>query len=286
MHSSLAADKEPRKNAKKGAVMETPTYIALSRQMVLSRQMDVVANNIANATTPGFKAEEVVMSEYKIRAERPVKLSYVQDFATARDYRDGPLKTTGNDLDLAIQGEGFFVVQTPDGNRYTRVGRLQLDKDGLLVTSQGYPVLGGGAPITLNPDDGHVNVAEDGTISTDRAKNGTQQQVVGRLDIMSFADKNALVPEQDNLYSSGGQQPRAVNTDMGTANVGLPVAGTETTGSATKILHGMLEDSNVQTIVQMTSMIQVTRNYQAVQKFMDEEHQRQLDAVNTITANT
>lgn len=266
--------------------METPTYIALSRQVVLQRQMDVVANNIANASTPGFKAEEVVMSEYKIRAERPVKLSYVQDFATARDFRDGPLRTTGNDLDLALQGDGFFVVQTPQGNRYTRVGRFQLDKDGQIVTSQGYPVLAGGAPITVNPDDGRINVAEDGTISTDRAKNGTQQQVVGRLDVVSFADKNALVPEQDNFFSAGSQTPRPANTDLGTANVGLPVAGTATTGGSTKVMSGVLEDSNVQTIVQMTSMIAVTRNYQAVQKFLDEEHQRQLNAVSSITSST
>lgn len=266
--------------------METPTYIALSRQMVLSRQMDVVANNIANATTPGFKAEEMVMSEYKIRAERPVKLSYVQDFATARDFRDGPLRVTGNDLDLAIQGDGFFTVRTPNGDRYTRVGRFQLDRNGQLVTSQGYPVLAGGAPITINPDDGQINVAEDGTISTDRAKNGTQQQVVGRLDVVTFADKNALIPEQDNVYAAGNQTPRAVNTDLGTANVGLPIAGTATNGSATKIMHGMLEDSNVQTVVQMTNLIQVTRNYQAVQKFMDEEHQRQLNAISSISSNT
>jgi len=266
--------------------METPTYIALSRQMVLQRQMDVVANNIANASTPGFKAEEMVMSEYKIAAERPVKLSYVQDFATGRDFRDGPLRATGNNLDLAIQGDGFFVVRTPQGDRYTRVGRFQLDKDGQIVTSQGYPVLSGGAALTINPDDGPINVAEDGTISTDRAKDGTQQQVVGRLDVVSFADKNALIPEQDNVYAAGNQTPRPVNTDSGTANVGLPVAGTATNGSATKILSGVLEDSNVQTIVQMTSMIQVTRNYQAVQKFLDEEHQRQLNAVSTITSNT
>ncbi len=266
--------------------METPTYIALSRQMVLSRQMDVVANNIANATTPGFKAEEMILSEYKIKAERPVKLSYVQDFGTARDFRDGPLRVTGNPLDLSIQGEGFFAVRTPQGTQYTRVGRFQLDKDGQIVTSQGYPVLAGGAPLTVNPDDGNINVAEDGTISTDRAKNGTQQQVVGRLDIVSFADQNGLIPEQDNLYGLGNQTPRAVNTDLGTAHVGRPVAGTATTGKATKIMQGMLEDSNVQTIVQMTSMIQVTRNYQAVQKFLDQEHQRQLSAISSITSNT
>jgi|LNAP01.1.fsa_nt_gb flagellar basal-body rod protein FlgF len=266
--------------------METPTYIALSRQMVLQRQMDVVANNLANASTPGFKTEEMVMSEYQIRAERPVKLSYVQDFATARDFRDGPLKVTGNDLDLAIQGDGFFAVQTAQGTRYTRVGRFQLDRDGQIVTSQGYPVLAGGAPIVVNPDDGHVNIAEDGTISTDRAKNGTQQQVLGRLDVFTFANKNELVPEQDNTFSPGNQQPRPVNTDLGTANVGLPVAGTATLGSSTKIMRGMLEDSNVKTIVEMTSMIQVTRNYQAVQKFLDSEHQRLLNGINNITASS
>ncbi|TXH38048.1 MAG: flagellar basal-body rod protein FlgF [Rhodospirillaceae bacterium] len=266
--------------------METPTYIALSRQMVLQRQMDVVANNLANANTPGFKTEELVSSEYKIKAGQPLKLSYVQDFATARDFRDGPLKPTGNDLDLAIQGDGFFVVQTPQGNRYTRMGRFQLDADGQIVTSQGYPVLAGGAPIVINPDDGPINVAEDGSISTDRARDGTQQQVVGRLDIVSFADRNAMTPEGENLFSAGSQVARPVNTDLGTANVGLPIDGTATPGSATKIMRGMLEDSNVKTIAEMTNMIQVTRNYQSTQNFLDTEHQRLMKAIDQISTNS
>ncbi|MBL9034438.1 MAG: flagellar hook-basal body complex protein, partial [Rhodospirillaceae bacterium] len=118
--------------------METPIYIALSRQMVLRNQMDVVANNIANASTPGFKAEMMLLTEVELPAERGTELSYVQDFATARDFSAGPLRATGNDLDLAIQGDGFFSVQTPDGVRYTRVGRFQLDANGTLITSQGY----------------------------------------------------------------------------------------------------------------------------------------------------
>ena len=123
--------------------METPTYIALSRQMVLRDQMDVVANNLANANTSGFKAEMMLMSEVEIPAEEGTALSYVQDFATARDFSPGTLRPTGNDLDLAIQGDGFFAVQTPEGVRYTRVGRFQLDDEGTLVTSHGYPVLAG-----------------------------------------------------------------------------------------------------------------------------------------------
>ncbi|HNB27616.1 MAG TPA: flagellar basal-body rod protein FlgF [Alphaproteobacteria bacterium] len=244
--------------------METPTYIALSRQMVLRDQMDVVANNIANASTPGFKAEMMLMSEVDLPAEHGVKLSYVQDFATARDFSPGPLRATGNSLDLAVQGNGFFAVQTPDGTRYTRVGRFQLDSNGLLVTSQGYPVLAGGSTVTIDPDDGPVNIAEDGSISTDRATGGQQQQVIGKLDLVDFADPHALKPAPDNLFIADGQ----------------PTAATG------KIAQGMLEDSNVRPILEMTNLIEVTRNYQAMQRFLDSEHERQRRAINSITSNS
>lgn len=245
--------------------METPTYIALSRQMALRSQMDVVANNIANANTSGFKAEMMLMSEVELPAEKGIELSYVQDFATARDFSPGALRPTGNDLDLAIQGNGFFAVQTPDGVRYTRVGRFQLDGNGTLTTTQGYPVLAGGSAVTLNPDDGPVNVAEDGSVSTDRARTGTQLQVVGKLDVVDFANRAALKPTQDNLFNAEGQQPTAA------------------TG---KVAQRMLEDSNVNAIVEMTNMIEVTRNYQTVQKFLDGEHDRQRRAINSITASS
>ena len=245
--------------------METPTYIALSRQMALQAQMDVVANNIANTNTQGFKAEMMLMSEVDLPAEQGTKLAYVQDFATARDFSPGTLRPTGDDLDMAIQGDGFFAVQTPDGTRYTRVGRFQLDKDGTLVTTQGYPVLSGGSPVTVNPDDGPVNVAEDGSISTDRARNGTQLQVVGKLDVVDFAKRDALVPNQDNLFDAGTQAPIAAKG---------------------KVAQRMLEDSNVNPIIEMTNMIQVTRNYQSVQRFLDGEHDRQRRAINSITSSS
>ncbi len=244
--------------------METPTYIALSRQMVLRDQMDVVANNIANASTPGFKSEMMLMSEVDLPAERGVKLSYVQDFATARDFSPGPLRATGNSLDLAVQGDGFFAVQTPEGTRYTRVGRFQLDANGILVTSQGYPVLAGGSTVTISPDDGPVNIAEDGSISTDRATGGQQQQVIGKLDLVDFADPHALKPAPDNLF----------------------IATAQPTAATGKIAQGMLEDSNVRPILEMTNLIEVTRNYQAMQRFLDSEHERQRRAINSITSNS
>ncbi len=245
--------------------METPTYIALSRQMVLRNQMDVVANNIANASTPGFKAEMMLMSEVELPAERGVDLSYVQDFATARDFSPGSVRATGNPLDLAVQGDGFFAVQTPDGVRYTRVGRFQLDANGTLVTSQGYPVLAGGGPVTLDPDDGPVNVAEDGSISTDLAFGGQQQVVAGKLDLVDFADRGQLAPAENNLFDAKDQQPTAA------------------TG---KIAQGMLEDSNVRPIIEMTSLIEVTRSYQAMQRFLDSEHERQRRAISSIISNS
>jgi flagellar basal-body rod protein FlgF len=261
--SSPAEDRQM--NPLRDAVMETPIYIALSRQMTLRTQMEVVANNIANANTAGFKAEMMLMSEVELPAENGTELSYVQDFATARDFSPGTLRPTGNDLDLAIQGNGFFAVQTPDGVRYARVGRFQLDKDGTLVTSHGYPVLAGGGSVTLNPDDGEVYVGEDGSISTDLARNGQLLQVVGKLDVVDFPNRAALVPVPDNLFDAGAQAP------------------TQATG---KVAQRMLEDSNVNTIAEMTSMIEVTRNYQTVQRFLDSEHERQRRAINSITSSS
>lgn len=245
--------------------METPIYIALSRQMALRRQMEVVANNIANANTSGFKAEMMLMSEVELPAGAGAELSYVQDFATARDFSPGTLRPTGNDLDLAIQGDGFFAVQTPEGVRYTRLGRFQLDANGTLVTNQGHPVLAGGGTVTIDPDDGQVYVAEDGSISTDLARNGQLLQVAGKLDVVDFADRTALSAAPDNLFDANGQQPIAA------------------TG---KVAQGMLEDSNVQPIIEMTSLIEVTRNYQAMQRFLDGEHERQRRAINSITSSS
>jgi flagellar basal-body rod protein FlgF len=244
--------------------METPSYVALSRQTALLRQMDVVANNLANVATPGFKAEMEVFTTYPIRSQtmgRPEKLAYVQDFATARDYTAGPLTPTGNDLDMAIQGNGFFVVQTPSGPRYTRLGHFTLNAAGQLVNKLGYPVMAGGAPVTIDPDDGPVQVASDGTISADRTQQGNAQVVYGKLDVVDFADHNQLKPEEGILF----------NADAAPIQVAQPA-----------IAQRMLEQSNVQPVKELTSMIWVQRNYEAVEKFIEGEDDRMRRAVNYI----
>ncbi len=244
--------------------METPTYVALSRQTALLRQMDVVANNLANLVTPGFKAEMEVFTTYPIRSQsfgRPEKLAYVQDFATARDFTAGPLNPTGNDLDMAIQGNGFFVVQTPNGPRYTRLGHFTLNAAGQLVNKLGYPVLAGGAPITIDPDDGQVAIASDGTVSADRTQQGNAQVVYGKLDVVDFQDRDQLKPEEGILF----------NTNAPPIQVAQPA-----------IVQRMLEQSNVQPVKELTTMIWVQRNYEAVEKFIEGEDDRMRRAVNYI----
>jgi flagellar basal-body rod protein FlgF len=244
--------------------METPTYVALSRQTALLRQMDVVANNLANLTTPGFKQEVEVFTTVPIRSQvsgAPQKLAYVQDFGTARDFSAGPMTPTGNDLDVAIQGNGFFVVQTPSGPRYTRLGHFSLNAAGQLVNKQGYPVLAGGAPMTINPDDGPVQIASDGTVSADRTQQGNAQVVYGKLDVVDFQDRDQLKPEEGTLF----------NTNTPPIQVAQPA-----------LAQRMLEQSNVLPVKELTTMIWVQRNYEYVQKFLDGEDDRMRRAVNYI----
>jgi len=243
--------------------METPTYIVLSRQLGLSRNMETVANNLANVNTTGFKAEGMVFSEYLIRAERPVKLSYVQDLATYRDYREGELQTTGNDLDLAIQGDGFFVVQTPEGPAYTRNGRFQLNAAGEVVNQSGYPVLAGGGPLVINPEDGPLAVSTDGVISADLTQGGNVPIIYGQLDIVTFADNRALKPQGASTFVTDQPAVAALAENF-------------------KVQQRMLEGSNVQSIREMTNMIMVQRSYQSAQKFLEGEHERMRRAVNYI----
>lgn len=243
--------------------METPTYIALSRQLGLTRNMEVVANNLANTNTTGFKAEGMVFSEYLIRAEKPTKLSYVQDLATFRDQREGELQTTGNDLDLAIQGDGFFVVQGPDGPIYTRNGRFQLNAAGEVVNQAGYQVLAGGQPVVVNPEDGPLAVSEDGVLSADLTQGGNVPIIYGQLDVVTFADTQQLKAVGASGFTSEQPAQAALLEDF-------------------KIQQRMLEGSNVRAVLEMTNMITVQRSYQSVQKFLEGEHERMRRAVNYI----
>ncbi|MDH3474892.1 MAG: flagellar basal-body rod protein FlgF [Rhodospirillales bacterium] len=236
--------------------MENPGYIALSRQMVLRRQMDLLANNLANLTTPGYRGESMLFVEHLKPTQPREKVAFVQDLATVRDLRAGPMSHTGNPLDLAIKGDGYFAVETPEGERYTRAGGFTLDPDGQIVTAKGFPLLNeGGAPITVPPDSGAVTVARDGTVSSDRGE-------LGRVRLVGFGNEQALAKLAGGLYDAKDQEP-------------LPLEQRD-------IQQGKLEGSNVAGIVEMTKLIGAVRSYQAAANMANQEHQRQRRAIDAL----
>lgn len=224
--------------------MENALTLSLSNQMVTRRNMEVIANNIANMGTTGFKRESAVFEEYIVPVETtetgaaPEKenLSFVRDWSVVHDMSNGNLATTGAPLDAAIEGGGFFVVSTPQGERYTRNGHFGRDDTGRLVTSTGHPVLdAGGGEIQFAPDETQIRIANDGTISTE---NGLR----GQLQLVTFDNLQTLKKEGDSLWAS--DQPATVDP-------------------ASRVLQGMLEQSNVQPVVEMVRMIETMRSYQA-----------------------
>ena len=228
--------------------MENAAYIGLSRQMTLRRELDIVANNVANADTTGFKVEQLMVgAEIGQRARndniRP-SASFVLDKGVGRDFGQGSMKQTGRVLDFAIEGEGaFFTVQSGTGEAYTRDGGFTTNAEGVLTTKQGLPVLGDGGPITLDPERGPVSVAQDGTISQ-------EGQPVGRLTAVRFDALGALQKSGDGLYRN-------------TSNI-QPQAAPDV-----QVRQGMLEGSNVNTLQEITNLIEISRAYERISKMIE-----------------
>ncbi len=227
--------------------MENTLYISLSRQMTLRREMDVIANNIANADTTGFKVENLMVRTEPARpahmADGPNPVKFVLDDGVARDFTQGSMQTTGGAFDLAIEGKGFFKVETPAGERFTRDGRLTLSPEGKLVTEAGDAVQGESGEIVVDPAKGQVAIAQDGTVSQAGEK-------VGKVGVFLFDDRSVLAKDQGNLFkNTSNAQP---NPD-----------------TASRLHQGMLEGSNVNPILQITRMIEVSRAYESVVKSME-----------------
>ena len=221
--------------------MDNTLLVSLSQQLAAYRSMDVIANNLANLSTPAFKREAVKFEEFVQQVQPsedqsgPQTVSFVQDTGVVRDLSEGRLERTGAPYDLAINGKGYFVVQTAAGDRYTRNGHLTLNGDGQLITDSGDAIQGDGGPITITADDGDIHVAADGTVS------GKQGQI-GKFKVVDFANERTLQKEGDSLYSTA-QSPTAV------ANA--------------QIMQGTLETSNVEPVIEISRMIDVMRAYQA-----------------------
>jgi flagellar basal-body rod protein FlgF len=239
--------------------MENALLIGLSRQSVLQRELDVIANNLANLNTTGFKQdisqfEEYLMPVARQNNFRPVdsQLSYVRDRGTLLDLRPGPMQQTGNPLDVAIQGDGFLAVQTPNGERYTRNGALQLNTNGELVTSQGYQVLGDGGPIQLQQQDSNIAISAEGSVSVRSGGVANVSVIRGKLRIVNFPQEQRLQKDGDNLF--------VTPADMAAADA--PKA---------YVLQGAIEKSNVSSVVEMTRMIDVSRSYAMIATLLKNE---------------
>jgi flagellar basal-body rod protein FlgF len=222
--------------------MDNSLLVSLSQQLAAYRAMDVIANNLANASTPGFKREAAKFEEY-IAQMRPAEgqtgsqsVSFVKDAGILRDTSQGNIQRTGATYDLALSGKGFFAVQTPQGMRYTRDGHFSLDANGQIVTTDGHALQGDGGAITITPDDGQIQIAPDGTVS---GKTGQ----LAKIRIVDFADAaTSMKKEGGNLYSTN--QAAIVPT-------------------GTSLRQGMLESSNVQPVIEISHMIEVMRAYEA-----------------------
>jgi flagellar basal-body rod protein FlgF len=242
--------------------MENALLIGLSRQMSLRREMDVVSNNVANMNTTGFKGDTAVFEEYLMpgasadQFPRPDRRpSYVVDRSTWHDMSQGPVQQTGNPLDVAINGDAFMVVQTPRGERYTRNGALQTNSAGQLVTSEGFAVLGEGGPIQFQNNDRDILIGRDGSVAV---PDGTR----GKLRLVKFDAAQRLVKDGGSTFAAPPNvQPLQLQPEE------------------KHVLQGSLERSNVRGVVEMTRLIEVTRNYTQVATMLQSQGDMRKTAV-------
>lgn len=233
--------------------MQGAGLVLTAYQDSLSRAMSVTANNIANINTTGFKREAVAFDSYISRPSPKSSFTFAVDQGTYRDASPGSTVTTGNQLDISIQGEGYMPIQTKNGIMYTRSGAFQVNSEGELVTARGDKVLGDGNQIlSLPANASDVLISPDGTV-TASAGAGTPVTQVGKLSIMKFENEQELVPLGDGLYMSNQAPTLSINSRM---------------------VQGSIEQSNVSAVTEMTRMIEISRTYQKVAKLVNTEHNR------------
>ena len=234
--------------------MDAASYTALTRQSGLMREMQVVANNIANISTTGFRREGVVFEEYIKNSDDGPSLSMATGDVRVVDLTQAGVSQTGGTFDLAIQGEGFFQVQSPDGPRLTRAGSFTPSATGELVTNDGYSLLDeGGTAVVIPPGASKVAIAQDGSVSADGAP-------LAKIGLWQPGDPLSLQHQSGTLFSADSLQPA--------------------TGGV--IMQGYLEDSNVQPVQEIARMIEVQRAYELGQSFMDQEDKRMRGVIDTL----
>lgn len=235
--------------------MDNVNYVALSAEVSLRRNLDVVANNIANMNTVGFKADRMIFAEVVIKSagnKVTSPTSFVQDKHTWTDFSAGPLRETGSNLNVAIVGDGFLAVETPNGVQYTRDGRFQINNEGLLVNLDGNPVLNiEGGQIQLPAGSNDVTINKNGVVSNNNT-------VVARLGVFNSDNPQAMQKVGSVGFTS--------NADL------EPIPNAQ-------LISGMVEDSNINSISEMTRMISITRAYEQANNLSDTTDGLRKDAV-------
>lgn len=252
--------------------MENALLVGLSRQVALARELDVVANNIANLNTTGFKADGAVFEEFIGQTARAAdlngkdaRISFVRDRATWVDLSQGTMERTSNALDVAIEGNGFLAVQTPRGERYTRNGALQVNATGELVTSEGYTVLGESGPIRFQANDRGTTISHDGTISVREGSDAAKESQRGKLRLVTFNRAGQLQKDGAGTFAA----PSGVTAQP--ADI-----------TKTRVVQGSIEKSNVRSVVEMTRMIEVTRSYTQVANLLQQQSEMQRNAIDKL----
>lgn len=237
--------------------MDNLSYIGISRQKALRELMEVTANNMANVNTPGFKAQNMLFTEFLKKSPGGGSSSQVENSGSYRDFRQGSLTQTANNLDFAIQGDGFFAVETENGVEYTRAGSFQLNSKRQIVTKLGLPVLGDtGLPMTVPNGASRITVTESGMLSSDKGS-------IGKLKIVKFADPKALEPAGNSLFNASKTKEEPVEKPL--------------------VVQGMLENSNVQPIIEMNKMIEILRQYQSTQNILNSDHDMMRSMIQRLT---
>lgn len=234
------------------AYADNTTYILTARQNNLLKNLDRIADMTANVNTTGFKVEKDVFTEYPKATSVKEKLSFPQIGKTVRDDSQGGMALTGKQLDIAIAGQGYFMVTTPYGPMFTRNGSLTVSKDGLLVNQDGYPITSpGGGQIELTEKDVDISIKEDGQV-----RSGDEER--GQIGVFVFDNDELLERVGKGLFRTS--QPTKVSENF-------------------RIAQGMLETSNVNSVTSMTSLVDVSRNIENIDKLASSHNDMQINMI-------
>jgi flagellar basal-body rod protein FlgF len=234
--------------------MEAGIYTALTRQSGLMREMQVVAHNIANISTTGFRREGVIFSEYVQRVEGGPSLSMATGDTRHMDLRQAGLSETGGTFDFAIQGAGFFLVETPQGQSLTRAGSFSPNAESELVNADGNRLLdAGGAPVFVPPDVNGISLSADGALSGDGVP-------IAQIGLWQPDDPLKMTHAGGTVFNSEAVVP----------------------ASGATLLQGFVEESNVNPISEIARMIEVQRAYEMGQGFLEKEDERMRGLIQTI----